>query len=146
VGSYSDTSSDEATGATAYLLTDGRYLTINPPGATQSWALGISESGDYVGGALLDGGGNQHGFLYENGVFTQIDFPAGTQSQIYNLNDSGVIVGSYLGADGTTYGFIRTPSDAPEPTLLALLGAGLAGLCMIRRRKNNQSFRTARLP
>ena len=50
------------------------------------------------------------------------------------INDTGQIVGDYF--DGNSrHGFLATPvSEVPEPSGLALLGTGVIGLGILRRR------------
>jgi hypothetical protein len=74
VGIYSDGS-----GMThGFLLREGRFATIDPPGSTSTVLSGINPKGDIVGG-YLDSIGHGHGFLLSKGSFKNFEgnaFPA----------------------------------------------------------------------
>jgi len=60
-------------------------LDVTVPGASNTRAYGINNSGQIVG--TFSGG---HGFLYSGGVLTQIDFPGSYGStQVFGVNDLG---------------------------------------------------------
>jgi uncharacterized membrane protein len=65
--------------AHGFLLSKGVLTTLDFPGASQTLALGINESGTVVGSwDLLDADGNlleEHGFTWKNGAFTEVKFP-----------------------------------------------------------------------
>src|SRR5437016_7258156 len=71
-----------------------------------------------------------------------------TESQLqvlsaYFLNGSDVAFGfdpdCHFWNDGITFSFTTAPTATPEPTTLALLGTGLAGLYYSRKRKKQQA-------
>lgn len=101
-----------------------RFSTINYPGATATFALGINPAGDIVG-AWDDVDGNEHGFLLRNGMFTSLDYPGSSWTDAYGINPQGDIVGQYGGADNATHGFLLRqgnfyPVEIPGPTDLGL--------------------------
>jgi hypothetical protein len=80
-------------------------VTLEPPGALETFGRGINNNGDIVGWYR---GGGQHGFLLRNGRYTQIDVPASwsaTGTTALGINDGGTIVGSYFheDADGNVH-------------------------------------------
>jgi uncharacterized membrane protein len=106
VGSYGDSSGN----AHGFLLSKGRFTTINVPGAFGSFGnfpWGINLHGDMVG-FYFDASGNGHGFLRSKGALIKIDVPAafGIGTQAYGINPQGDIVGLYFDGSGLTHGFL----------------------------------------
>lgn len=81
-----------------FMLTGGRFTTIDVPGAApaQTLARGINAVGQIVGG-YIDTARHYHGFLLTNGRFTTIDIP-NARPLPTGINTVGQIVGN-----GTTY-------------------------------------------
>ena len=105
-------SADEAPQANtfhAFLLDDGEFTTIDPPGASGelTFAIGINDRGQIVG-YYVDACGTLHGFLRDKrGVFTTIDHPdAPLATAALDINNRGQIVGTYADAEETTHGFL----------------------------------------
>jgi hypothetical protein len=113
------------------------------PGATFvfSQILGINDKGiavGYYGDSTL----SQHGFLYNTntGTYTFLDdpnegFDNGVEvTQITGINNAGEITGFYTDANGVAHGFVAL-QGVPEPSSVALLSAGLAGVIVYARRR-----------
>jgi probable HAF family extracellular repeat protein len=82
-----------------FLLRQGVVTTLDFPGASDTFAFGINESGTVVGyWDLLDAGGNvlaYHGFTWNKGAFTQVDFPGSVDSAVLGINARGDLVGDW---------------------------------------------------
>jgi probable HAF family extracellular repeat protein len=77
------------------------------PGAGNSLATGVNNSGDVVGW-YIGTDSNQHGFILSKGVFTTFDAPgAEGLTAAADINDEGIIVGEF--GPGFNQGFIATP-------------------------------------
>jgi uncharacterized membrane protein len=98
-------------------------------------ASDINNAGQIVGhfGDAL----GTHGFLDIDGNFTTLDAPGGGSfTDAIGINDAGEIVGDFgVVGTGPHHGFVARPTSAvPEPSGLAILGVGLIGIGILRRR------------
>ena len=123
VGSYLDTNANSH-GFKRY--SNGSLTYLNYPGAKQTTAVGINDSGVVVGW-YTDIAGVQHGFSLAAKKFTKIDPPGSTLTNAWSINTAGVIVGTYVGSDGIFHGFVDnagtfTTFDAPGATTTEILG------------------------
>ena len=83
-----------------FLLKDGVLSMLDFPGATETFALGINDSGIVAGyWDLLDADGNMlaaHGYIWKDGAFTQLDFPGAAATALFGINARGDLVGVWL--------------------------------------------------
>jgi hypothetical protein len=114
----------DATLARADLFT---FSTIDVPGAAQSWASGINNSGRVTGHYFTSLPGNAQGFLLpnvgSNPVSTNI--PGSTESASIGINNSCQIVGFYV-TNGGYLGYVLSGFGGPVMTIttINLIGAG----------------------
>lgn len=102
-------------------------FTIENLGQLPFTPTGFNDDGTIVGGDDV---------YFRNNI-AQLTIPGATGVQINAINDPGTIVGTYIGADGQSYGFEESgyvPVTTPEPRFLGLLFAGLCGFVVRRRR------------
>ena len=117
------------------------FTPIDVPGAIQTRATGINNSGEIVGW-YWDSSGQTHGFVDVSGTFTTIDVPGSSGwTEVFGVNNKGDIVGDYQtsvsvpGAtsyfyhgfiyDGTTYTTVDVPG-AQATTLYGINDGGVA--------------------
>jgi len=83
--------------AHGFLLRKGVLTPIDFPGASNTEAHGINDSGTVVGQwDIVDSSGNVvviHGFTWNNGNFTQVDFPESGDTSVNGINARGDFVG-----------------------------------------------------
>jgi probable HAF family extracellular repeat protein len=81
-----------------FLDDNGAFTSLDYPGAQQTQALAINNSGAIVGIYLINLTG-PHAFLYQNGAYKNIDFP-GAATWPGAVNNHGVVAGYYSGSSG----------------------------------------------
>jgi uncharacterized membrane protein len=96
---------------------DGRYVTLDPPGAAQNKASGINDRGQVVGPYLDDGAlpgpdgrypaGSLHGYLWDHGRYERLDVPGARATDAADINNRGDVVGEVKDADGRIRGVAR---------------------------------------
>jgi uncharacterized membrane protein len=91
VGDYGTT---KLTVNSGYVLANGTFTRIAFPGASMTFAEGINNHLQVVGG-YSDPSGKQHGFLLSGGVYRTLDFPGAINTFGGALNDVGIVVGTY---------------------------------------------------
>ena len=85
------------------------YSSANYPGAAQTYAVGVSDSGQVVG-SYSSKAGVTNGYTETSGKFTTIDDPSADPGFKYlgaafGVNDAGTIVGIYINASDHYEGF-----------------------------------------
>jgi hypothetical protein len=130
VGDYSSGSSIGPINVYGFLYNGSSYVTLVPPGATETEAFGVNDLGDVVGdyevigaqSAFIDGGI----FLYNGSTYSTFHVPgvpiAPGYTHAVGINDSGIIVGTYIDSNNITQGFIKNGSQ--YTTLSDPLGVG----------------------
>jgi uncharacterized membrane protein len=82
-----------------FLLSNGTLTTLDFPGASDTLATGINESGTVAGfWDIVDSSGNliaDHGFTWKDGQFSQVDFPGAADTAVFGINARGDLVGGW---------------------------------------------------
>jgi len=129
---------DVAQQVTAALVVHYGFITIDVPGATNTYAYGINNLGQIVGVDNTPGEWD-HGFIYDGKTFTTLNYPGTTASadryyggtSAQSLNDSGLIVGgrgrTYLGVPyGFKYSAGTFAAMPSQPCALATVARGVS--------------------
>jgi probable HAF family extracellular repeat protein len=99
----------------AFLLKNGVYTLIDPPGSAYTAGGGVNDADEIVGlycTTIQDCDVNSsqtHGFLYSNGTYTTIDYPNAPFNTVTSINDQGVMVGFYVDQGGYGHSFLINP-------------------------------------
>jgi probable HAF family extracellular repeat protein len=134
--------------ARAFLYSNGTMQDLGTFGhyTYGSTATGINDSGQIVGWAYDNTGARA--FLFNDGSMQDLNSmllpnTGWTLTEANAINDKGQICGQGINPSGQTDAFLLTPT--PEPSTVALLGAGAVGLLGYawRRRKQKRSLSIA---
>jgi probable HAF family extracellular repeat protein len=120
---------DAVPGEHSFLYKAGDYEALVYPGAKETGAQDINNSGQIVGD-LPDANGT-HGFVYlENvGVFTPpLDNPPSTVIALRGVNNGGQIAGGYFDADGHEHPFLYMASSLNPILISGAISASTIGL------------------
>ena len=94
-----------------FLLTRGRFVTIDVPGASSTNAQSINNSGEIVG---ISRGAAERGFFLSRGRFVAIEIPGALSTQATGINDRGQVVGTFEDSHGQ-HGFLIDARDLASP-------------------------------
>jgi uncharacterized membrane protein len=116
VGTYFDVEGDQVLGVHGFVLTNGTFTTIDFPtqpsaGPMVTYAVGINDAGDIVGGYNDDDVfQTRRGYVLKGGVFRRFDVSGSLMTDLFGLNETGEIVGMYQDPkDGQFYSFLSSP-------------------------------------
>jgi hypothetical protein len=108
-------------GATIHLEAQVNYTTLSVPGAQDTYAQGIS-GGDVVG-YYTDGGGVDHGFIYNGSTYTTFSASGAAETYAYGISGNDV-VGWQRSTTGFEQGFLYNINSGYYTALAAGGGAG----------------------
>lgn len=120
---------DATPGQHSFLFKAGKYMALVYPGAKETAAQGICNSGQVVGD-FPDAKGT-HGFVYlENvGMFTPtLDCPTGTVTALRGINNGGQIVGGCVDAQGNEHPFLYLASSLNPILIPGAISASANGI------------------
>jgi hypothetical protein len=110
---------------------NGKYRTVHPPKATQTFLAGMNGSGQ-VAGAFQDSGFHEHGYVKNtDGTYTVLDPPGATGlTTVVGINDAGQVAGNaYIG--GTRMPFFWDPAHPNTYVVLTIPGSTGTGAVAI---------------
>ena len=106
----------------AWILRQGQYTQLIPPGSARAFATSINSRGDVVG-RLIDTAGQQLAWkLDKEGIYTVFQFPGASLTNARNINAKGEVVGVYL-LGGLNHGFVLPTDDFTHFTTIDFPGA-----------------------
>jgi uncharacterized membrane protein len=85
---------------------------LAPPGATETFANSLNNTGQIVGN-YYDTAGQEQGFLFDiaTQAYTTLDFPNAKSTCVQDINDNGVVVGNYTDTQNVTHGMELTVAN-----------------------------------
>lgn len=102
VGYYKDSSLN----VHGFQYANGTFSSIDYPGAAATFAQGINNTGQIVGG-WCPATGNCQGFRRSaTGTFSNLRYPGSASTQANGINDAGQVVGQYYNSTGNDHGFL----------------------------------------
>lgn len=103
VGYYQDSSNNEH----GFQYVNGTFTPIaDYPGAAVTFALGINNLGQMVGGWCPATGYCQGFRRSATGTFSNLPYPGSVSTQANGINDAGQVVGQYYNSTGNDHGFL----------------------------------------
>jgi probable HAF family extracellular repeat protein len=138
VGQY-----DDKNGTHGFVFSNGVFSALNVPGATKTYAYGISANGRQIVGYDTDQAGQMHGFRLDAAGYTILDVPGAVAA---GINDAGQIVGFATDQQGGQHGFLYTGGastttlDAPGAVATQAMGINYAGQIVGSYQDGNQRW------
>jgi hypothetical protein len=102
-----------ADGATQYgfiYSPKGKVKYIGPNGSTESFNLGVNDSGVIVGVSYTSPT-ESVGYTYDKGVFSTLSVTGGTNASANAINNAGLVLGNYLDSNNVFQTFLATPQN-----------------------------------
>ena len=99
----------QAAATAAQVQAHRQFLTIDFPGATDTFVGAVNNAG-VLTGWYVDASGVIHGFVEAGSEAVSFDPPGSTGTFPSGINDHGTISGSYIDAGGALHGFVRSPT------------------------------------
>jgi hypothetical protein len=95
---------------------NGKYITVHPPKAKQTFLVGINASGQ-VAGSFIDYSSKEHGYVKNtDGTYTQLDAPgAFSGTRVTGINDAGQVAGNLF--SGVSESFFWDPAHPDTYTV-----------------------------
>jgi probable HAF family extracellular repeat protein len=114
-----------------FIYNHGSYVEISDPLAFNTFAYGVNDRDQVVGGYETSAG-QYYGYVYDHGAYKPIDDPlagdvVGTGTTAVGINNKGQIVGNYTDANFQSHGFLfsgghYTTIDDPLGSQTVLFG------------------------
>lgn len=132
-------------GTHGFIFAQGVFSALNVPGATTTYAFGISANGRQIVGYDTDPAGHEHGFRLDAAGYTALDVPGATDTRAVGVNDAGQIVGFHADPQGRHHGFLYTggaftPLDVPDAIATEAAGINNAGQIVGSYQDGNQRW------
>jgi uncharacterized membrane protein len=114
-GDLSGYLSDSAGVTHGFLLHNGVYTLIDPPGSVYTIGEGVNDSGVVVGSYCLTIAACEepvngiHAFVYSGGSYTIVDIPMALETDVESIDNAGVLAGAYMDSNGFDHSFLITP-------------------------------------
>jgi uncharacterized membrane protein len=101
----------------AWMLRNGQYAQLTPPGSVHAFATSINPRGDVVG-RLIDAAGQQLAWkLDKKGTYSILQVPQASLTNARGINPKGEVVGVYR-ANGVNHGFVLGQDDVTSFTTI----------------------------
>lgn len=93
----------------AWILRQGEYTQLIPPGSAFAFATSVNSRGDVVGRLIDTTGGQTAWKLDKDGTYHVFQVPGATLTNARGINGKGEVVGVYRA--GVNHGFVLPPDD-----------------------------------